>query len=77
MKECMKMGEPMDMVYTPTSMDANIKVIGRMICNMAKVKKSGQMVLNMKVDTMKVRNMAKENTYGLMADHMKAISKII
>mmetsp|Transcript_42672 Transcript_42672/g.30779 ORF Transcript_42672/g.30779 Transcript_42672/m.30779 type:complete len:211 (+) Transcript_42672:339-971(+) len=51
-------------VFTLTSMELNTKVIGRMTCNMERVKRSGKMDQAMKVHTKKDSNMDQVNTNG-------------
>lgn len=57
-------------VYTLMLMEQNMKVIGRMICNMAMVSKLGQMVHAMKVTIKMEKSMAKALMCGVMALNM-------
>ena len=55
-------------------MAQSMRVTGLMINNMDKAKKSGLMVLNMKVTINSVKKTAKENSYGLIDHLMKVLS---
>jgi len=67
MKESGKMTKLTAMELIHTEMVQGILELGKMTNSMVKDKKLGLMVPNMKVNTMKERNMVKENYYLLMA----------
>jgi hypothetical protein len=58
-------------VFTLTLMEQNTKVTGKMIYSMARVKRSGLMVVGTKEITRKEKSMDKDFMCGLMAAHMK------
>lgn len=64
-------------VFILMSMELNMKVTGKMICSMERVKKSGKMDQVMKVHTKKVLNMDKENTNGTMVQDTMVSGPII
>ena len=57
----------MDLVYTAILMELNMKANGKRTNNMVMVLKPGQMVLDIRENTSKERNTAKDNSLGLMA----------
>ena len=72
MKENLSMTKLMVSVSTYTTNKCkNIKVNGRMICNMAMVVKSCATILFMKAISCKERNMVRVNMYGLIPVYTK------
>ena len=63
-------------VYTLTETVLNMKECGKVINNTALEKKYGQMELNTKEITFKVKNMGLANSNGLTVQYMKEISSI-
>lgn len=61
----------MDLVSMFTLMEPDMKVLGRMIYNMEKVKKLGMMVQFMKENTLLGKNMDMEYIAGMMDPDMK------
>jgi len=77
MKVIGKMTKPMEEQHILMPMGLNIWEIGKMINKKVLEKKFGLMVLNMKANTYKERNKAKESFSGQMEVNMMDYSKII
>ena len=71
MMESGKMTKHMVLASTPILTEQNMRVIGLMTSNTVKEKKSGQMVLSMKVIINSERRMEKVNSYGQTDLRMK------
>ena len=66
-----KMIKHTDMENIPIQMEPNMKAIGSMTSNMAKERKSGQMVLNTKATINLVKRTASESFCGLTDPPMR------
>lgn len=62
----------MEKAHTCLTVEPNMLEAGLMINKMALEKKLGQIKLFTKVSIRMVKNMERENSYGLMIVHMKA-----
>lgn len=61
------------MVYMFIWMVQDMKDIGKMICNMGMEKRYGQIIQNMKVNTMKEKSMAEDFMFGQMQVSMMVV----
>ena len=77
MKVIGRMIKLMDMVSILKKMELYIKVNGKMINNMVKVKKYGEKMLNMKVIMLWVKSLEMENYHFKMVQDMRVNFKII
>lgn len=68
---------PTDSAIIVIIMEVDTRASGCPTSNTVRVSKSGQMVQNTRVNTKRVKNMAKENSCGLTKAHTKATSLII
>jgi len=66
----------MDTVFISIQTGPSMKVIGSKTNNMDGGKKPGRMVLFTKESTKKERKRVRENSFGVMEQHMKEISVI-
>lgn len=69
LKESGSMTKPMATEFTPTPMELNMRVTGRMTSNMVMVRRFGLMVLSMKVTIKKAKNTEEASMFGQMAAH--------